>query len=303
MKLNFFKKKKTGWELDDLLNSLQEKQADLIEYSKDYPLSALSPSQDRFVIIRKFAAREFEGKIDMLNASDVEGGNHYPISQSGMTLVSISDFGASSHNVILPNSLTYERVELTGETISIHHSKGITTTNFKELDSLWTIEGLEEEEILNRFNSLTNFIEEPQEIKKFTESTLHDSFFGQLTLNRLLDSFEVTMNDIEFSFANTTLEQLSLNLRKTEQLIRSLQEISDLMTADMLKLKNKNWLEDGEDELSKNEFQKEISILGININEDGGVDIYYNANDLFSGHEIETTLDHEHHYEGSKIIG
>ena len=153
-KLNFFQNVKTGWELKDLMESLQNKKSTLVDYSKSYSLSAINPSRDKFVIIRKFAAREYEGKIDMLNISDKEGGDHYPISQYGMTLVSVSDLGASSHNVILPNSLNYESVELNGENIFIRHSYGSTTTNFKELNCLWTLEKLSEKEILKRFKSL-----------------------------------------------------------------------------------------------------------------------------------------------------
>lgn len=119
-------KEMTGWELTDLMDILQKDPSRLADYVKSYALGALNSSRNRFVIIRKFAAREFEGKIDMLNGSDKEGGEYYPISQFGMTLVEVSDAGASSHNVILPNLLKYEKVEFKEETIFIYHSEGIT---------------------------------------------------------------------------------------------------------------------------------------------------------------------------------
>jgi len=89
MKLNFFKKKKTGWELSRLIDLLQNEQLKLLNYSKSYSLCSINSSKDKFVVIRKFAAREFEGKIDMLNSSDIEGGEQYPISQFGMPLIFI----------------------------------------------------------------------------------------------------------------------------------------------------------------------------------------------------------------------
>jgi hypothetical protein len=303
MKLNFFKKAKTGWELTDLMDSLKNESSKLLDYTKSYSLSAINPTKDKFVIIRKFAAREFEGKIDMLNSSDIEGGEHYPISQFGMTLVSISDSGASSHNVILPNSLDYQKVELNEETITINHSDGITITNFKEINSLWTLENLEQYEILNRFNSLKNFIEEPHEVERHTESSIENDFFGQLMLNKELDWYEVSKDGIEFSFTNTAFETLTKNFEKMEKLIPQLSDIENQMIEEMLALKNESWLEEGDNELSKDEFQKEIKLYGVNTYQDGSAEIYYKANDLFWGHEIQTSIDNEQKYESSTIVG
>ena len=303
MKLNFFKKAKTGWELTDLMYSLEKVDSKLLDYTKSYSLSAINHKRDRFVVIRKFAAREFEGKIDMLNSSDTEGSEHFPISQFGMTLVSVSDSGASSHNVILPNSLDYEKVELSGETITINHSDGITITNFKEINNLWTFENLEESEILKRFNSLKNFIEEPQEVERHTESSIDNHFFGQLMLNEELDWYEVSKDGIEFSFTNAALEQLTKNFEKIEKLIPQLNDIEFKMIEEMLALKNESWLEEGDNELSQEEFQKEIKLYGINTFEDGSAELYYKANDLFWGHEIQTSIDNGLNYESSTIVG
>lgn len=302
MKLNFFKKTKTGWELHDLIDSLKNESSKLLDYTKSYSLSAINTNRERFVVIRKFAAREFEGKIDMLNSSDTKGSEHFPISQFGMTLVSISDSGASSHNVILPNSLDYHKVELNGETIRINHSDGITITNFKEINSLWTLKNLEQSEILNRFNSLKNFIEKPQEVEKHTESTIDNHFFGQLMLNPELDWYEVSKNRIEFSFVNTELETLTKNFDKIEKLILQFSDIENQMIEEMLALKNESWLEEGDNELSKNEFQKVIKIYGVKTYEDGSVEIYYKANDSFWGHEIKTSIDNEQKYESSTVV-
>lgn len=294
---------KTGWELKDFTNLILNEKKKLNDYCKSYPLSAINLPKDRFVVIRKFAAREYEGKIDMLNLSDVEASEHYPISQSGMTLVFESEFGASSSNVILPNSLNYHSVELKGETIIIKHSNGQTTTNFKEIKSLWTLEKFEEKEILNRFNSLKNFVEEPIEIKKSTKKSIEDDFFCQLKLNNKLDWYEVIKDKIEFSFVNTTVEQLNQNLKNTEKLIPILETIEDKMVEEMLALKNETWLEEGETKLSKDQFQKEIKINVVITYEDGSIEIYYNANDLFWGHEIQTSLDDKHNYKDSTLVG
>ncbi len=303
MRLNFFKKPKTGWELTDLMDSLKNESPRLLDFAKSYSLSAINAARDRFVVIRRFAAREYEGKIDMLNASATEGGEHFPIAQFGMTLVSVSDAGTSSHNVILPNSLDYAQVDLEGETITINHSDGITITNFKEINSLWTLENLAEHEIRSRFNSLENFIEEPKEVERHTERLIENNFFGQLVLNQELDWYEVSKDGIEFSFANTALEQLNQNFEKTENLLLQLPDIESIMIEEMLALKNENWLEEGDKELSKEEFQKEIKLYEITTHEDGSVELYYEANDLFWGHEIQTNIDNGQNYKSSTIVG
>lgn len=303
MKLNFFKKAKTGWELTDLMDSLKNESSKLLNYTKSYSLSAINPSKDRFIVIRKFAAREFEGKIDMLNSSNTKGSEHFLNSQFGMTLVSFSGSGTTSQNVILPNSLDYQKVELNGETITIHHSGGITITNFREINSLWTLENLEESEILNRFNSLKNFIEEPQEVEMHTETSIDNYFFGQLILNPELDCYEVSKNGIEFSFTNTALEILTKNFEKIEKLIPQFSDIENQMIEEMLALKNESWLEERDNELLKDEFQKEIELYGVNTYEDGSTEMYYKAKDLFWGHEIQTSIDNEQRYESSTIVG
>lgn len=99
------------------------------------------------------------------------------------------------------------------------------------------------------------------------------------------------------------MAQLTENLRKTERLIPILDNIEEAMIEEMLILKNQGWLADGETELSRDQFKKKIKIYGINIYEGGDLEIYYKANDLFWAHEIQTTLDHEHAYLSSIVVG
>ena len=54
MKLNFFKKAKTGWELTDLMYSLEKEDSKLLDYTKSYSLSAINHKRDRFVVITYF---------------------------------------------------------------------------------------------------------------------------------------------------------------------------------------------------------------------------------------------------------
>lgn len=311
MKLNFLKKKKTGWELSSLIGLLEKEQEnshnELLDYCNSNPLCSINSNKNKFIIIRKFASRELDGKIEMLNLSGKKGSKYHPISQYGMTLVSNADSGSSSHNVILPNSLEYKKVELIDDTIIIHNTKGVTITNFKEINCLWTLESLSEKEIEKRFNGLSNFIKNPTKINKISEDTFENVFFGELIMNSELDSFEIkkTFNKqtINFSFVNTTNKQMALNLRKTENLIPQLEKIENLMIKDMLLLKNESWLEENEKYYSLKPFRNEIKIYAINVFEEGLTEIFYKANDLFFGHEILVDLDDENKYESSTLIG
>ena len=65
---------------------------------------------------------------------------------------------------------------------------------------------------------MKNFIEEPQEVERHTESSIDNHFFGQLMLNEELDWYEVSKDGIEFSFTNAALEQLTKNFEKIEKL-------------------------------------------------------------------------------------
>lgn len=291
---------KAGWELDDLINLLKNDKPKLQEYVNSYPLSAISPTGDRFAVIREFAARELDGRIDMLNAPAGHWQEHYPIFHYGMTLTHLSKSGLSSHNIILPNTLNYKRLSLEGEEISNTHSEGLTITNIQEIDCLWT---LEEQEILFRFKSLKNVVQEVEEVEKSTEILLEDDFFGQLKFNEQLDWYEVEKEGVEFSFMNTTTEQLIDNFRKAQRLLPLFTKIERQMIEEMLALKNDSWLDDGEQELSHDDFQKEITLYNISIYEDGSAYFYYRANDLFWGHDIQTDIDEKHNYGSSTIVG
>lgn len=294
----------TGWEIENLGDVLKNTPIDLKEYSQSYNQCALSTSQDEFVIIRKFASRVFDGKVNMLNTSDVNGGEYYPISHYGMTIVSKSKDMTSSHNIVLPNDLVYSRVELDGSILRIFHSDGVTETNFSEINKqLWVFEDLEEKEILKRFMSLCNFKSVQLEIKKHDAKTIDDSYFGKLIFNENTDCFEVTKNEVFYSFCNTVLDELKENFKKTEKLISRLDSVEKLMVNEMLPLKNNVWLNEDEEVLSTKDFQKEVKLHAVSVFTNGSAELYYQANDLFWGHEIQTKVDNKWEYKESTIVG
>ncbi|SFT39806.1 hypothetical protein SAMN05216474_0336 [Lishizhenia tianjinensis] len=297
MKLYFFNKKKNGWELPDLLALLEKKPSKLEKYSKSYALSALNLAKDRFVIIRKYAAREMNGKIEMLNAHEYYDQENFPLSQYGMTLISISEHGASSQNIFLPNSLKYAKLSMDKDTITLHHTKGTTTTNYEELHKLGSIENLTQKEILNRFNTLQNYKEAPQHNDNSKVLKIEDNFFGCILYNEELDWYTVTKDRIKYSFKNTTMDQLKINIKNTQNIAIDLEDIESKMIAEMLPYVYETHLANAE------EFKKQIRCYGVTIFEDGSAHLYYKVNDLFGDHEIQVTLNPEHAYFSADTVG
>ncbi len=65
----------------------------------------------------------------------------------------------------------------------------------------------------------------------------------------------------------------------------------EFVTDRLLELKNENWLEDNEVELSRTEFLSRITLQEINVEESGEFSFWYHDGDLFLGHSIQVSGD------------
>jgi len=309
--MKWFKRNKhNGWEIPDLIDALQEANTNATEtlwqYSRKYPLCALNEQKDQCAIIRKFCARNWEGAIDMLNQSAQDVDQFYPMAHYGLTLVSCDNDGASSHNVILPNHLSYEKLGWNGDTLLIHHSEGVTSTNFQELDSPWNLENHSEEEIYDWFKALSNVTRRPEEDVRLKVSYLEDEFFGRLQLSDNKDWYSTELvhlgSTIDVSVMNAEKDMVDQAIRCAQKAINSLQDSTEAMIDELLPLKNETWLEDGQNSSSRMEFAKEISVYAVNAYEDN-VQVYIKANELFWGHEILMEVDAEGRFIDADIVG
>ncbi len=305
------KKQKVGWEISSLTQALLDehggKEITLTEYCKSNPLSAINIVKNKFILIRKYKARVFQKKIQILNAPNLGESDYYPLEQPGLVLVDCDSKGASEYYVGLPVSLTYKKVTLKNDTITIHHSEGETVTNFKEIRKLQSFVDLSEQEMLDNFKRLVNHVEPEVIVETIKKNVIKDVFFGKLILNVDRDDFEsvVDINDVpvNISFSNTTEKQMKLNLRSAEKLVQNLDEIERAMIVELLPLKNDVWLEEDEKEITAKAFKKEVKVDLITIYDEGHPTIYFNANDLFGGHDIEVRFDENHEFEGANIVG
>lgn len=296
----------TGWDTPDLAQCLMSEPkgeiSGLDEFLIQFPLAALSADKKHFVVIRDFAFHITKGKIDMTNAKATDENAH-----KGMTLVTANEDGGNIFNVILPDELEYNKVQVVGREIHICHGNERTITNAQELRKLWSFNKLSEPEILQIFQSLKNeFVAKP-EIEKQTTGIVESDHFGVLTLDRKTDRYCCIFNfeglDIKLSFSNIDRAQLDKNLLTTKALLTKTKTIQSSMVDEMLPVTNEVWLKEHQSEVSKSEFENNVKLCAIHVFEDGSASFYYDTGDLFWGHEILTHVDSMGKYRNSTVAG
>lgn len=121
-----------------------------------------------------------------------------------------------------------------------------------------------------------------------------DPVLGRFTLDRSVNWFECEINWLgkptRFSFDNDEDEVMADAVRTARALFadqeswnrRALAQASD----DLLELKNDNWLEDDEEELTKEEFESRMELESIQVCPDGEFCFWFGDGDLFWGHSI-----------------
>jgi hypothetical protein len=127
--------------------------------------------------------------------------------------------------------------------------------------------------------------------------TCDDPVFGTLTLDRQIDCFRgdavwngqpiaLTLsvgerNDIEEALE--VAHALWLCQNKWDQRIR------DFALTELLPLKNENWLDEGEAEVTREQFEKRMSLESVSVYPDGSFEFDHNDGDLFWGHSIQVS--------------
>lgn len=303
---NIKKKKYDGWEFEDLLTEIkleyEQKSDKLSKYCKKNHLASINGSKDKFVVIRKFSCNIIDKKIDLYNCKPDNLSEHW-----GMTLVEINKHGASSGNVILPDTIEYKSIRFDGDTLLIEETDGLTKTNFQELNKLWTLEQFSETEIQNIYSTFKNQFNKPEKIQKREDKVVISKEFGELKhdseLDRYNGAFDLDGKNIEISFSNTSIDKFDNNLIDTEKHLANISKYMDKMIKEMLVLKNESWLEENEEPLKIDTFKKEIGLYSINVYEDSCIELFYKCGDLFWGHEIISNIDTSGKYIDSTIIG
>jgi len=122
-----------------------------------------------------------------------------------------------------------------------------------------------------------------------------DHQFGQFTLDRRVNWYtaETEWNGERVSL-NLTLDdsgtiEAALKVARTlwKNQKRWAKRIEDFAVQELLPLKNESWLDEGEVELSADDFKTRMTLESLTVEPDGSFDFWHNDGDLFCGHSIQ----------------
>jgi hypothetical protein len=122
-----------------------------------------------------------------------------------------------------------------------------------------------------------------------------DPQFGQFTLNRRVDWYtaETEWNGVVVAL-NLTLDDsgtIDVAVQAARVLWKNQKQwakrIEDYGVQELLPLKNESWLDEGEAELTADEFKARMVLESVTVEPDGSFDFWHNDGDLFWGHSIQ----------------
>jgi hypothetical protein len=123
--------------------------------------------------------------------------------------------------------------------------------------------------------------------------TFENPDFGTFTLDRRVDWFaaEVVWDGKPVSLNLSDAAEVEASLKVAQTLWQAQREwnlrIRDFAVQELLPLKNENWLDEDEAELSPDEFKDRMTLESITVYPSGSFDFWHNDGDLFWGHSIQ----------------
>jgi hypothetical protein len=123
--------------------------------------------------------------------------------------------------------------------------------------------------------------------------TLEDSLLGTFTLDRRVDWFvgEVVWAGEPISLNLSASADVQEALKTAHALWRNQKEwnrrVRSFAVEQLLPLKNDNWLDEDEAELTPDQFEDRMTLESITVRADGSFDFWHSDGDLFWGHSIQ----------------
>lgn len=125
--------------------------------------------------------------------------------------------------------------------------------------------------------------------------TFDDPSFGAFTLDRGIDWFtgQAVWNGVPvaLNLSSKESEEVEAALETARALWRSQESwsrrIADYAAQELLPLKNESWLDEGEAELTADQFKARMRLEAITVHPDGSFVFWHNDGDLFWGHSIQ----------------
>lgn len=138
-----------------------------------------------------------------------------------------------------------------------------------------------------------------------------DPVFGTLTLERGRDWY------VALATWNGTAVQLKISVEGDHDFAAALESahrlwrdqpawdarVLDCAAAKLLPLKNSDWLDEDESEVSADQFRRRMTLKSIWVSADGSFDFWYDDGDLFWGHTIDVSGSLEDGPSDAQILG
>lgn len=122
----------------------------------------------------------------------------------------------------------------------------------------------------------------------------YDNFFGEFNLDKSINVFTKSIkwinSDITLSFENSNENDILSSLKTAFNLfdnkLKYDKELKEFASNELLELKNDCWLDEEENEISKDDFINNLEVDYIDVSPDGDFTIYCDDNNMFWGHSI-----------------
>lgn len=297
----------------DLMNLLRQAQAGQAAPLTDFlrlfaPLAATNDDRSALLVLRRFDAAPSQDKRRVLNCRP--SGLDF---QPGITITTYSDTGGAQSNAYLPTDFTYLGLRLRGREVELLRANApALTTNLTELSRKLDFWGtFAEDDLRAAFKCLCNEHYAPRQpvVLAPSDLVLELPSVGRLTYNPRYEwyesSFMVDDHPVTLTLAYVAPPQSGpQHVWAAQQLqARFWEPMLVAMTDQLLTLKNDAWLEEDEEEISKEEFQQRVALSGLAFYADGSAAIYCDDDDLFFGHTIEISVDEDGKYHTAHLAG
>jgi hypothetical protein len=149
------------------------------------------------------------------------------------------------------------------------------------------------EDVLGPDSSDVELTDQANQLQK--PVTFVDAVFGTFTLNRDVNWFTAEQRwlgrRVSLNLCATAPAELQALLQTAHSLWKSQdqwnQRIREYAVKSLLSIKNEAWLDDGESELTADQFKNSMILEEVTVYPDGSFDFCHNDGDLFAGHLIQ----------------
>lgn len=134
-----------------------------------------------------------------------------------------------------------------------------------------------------------------------TQLTFHTSTGDYKGIGRYNDhDYNIAVFDLNSDEAETAT---SLANSVCNWLNKNLNKVKLYASAELLPVKNDEWLEEDEDLVTEDIFTETIELSSVMIFSDGSFEVYFNDNDLFWGHSIKVDINDQYDFVSAAVWG